>query len=511
MNFSALPVPAPIIEEIPPEVLANPALLFLYHRIEAILGIRALYQSLLNLNTYLEKICGASFVENPAAHERMLASPDQIFEISKLVTVNETYFFREGAHFKLLARHFLPRLSKLNRPIRICSAATSIGCEAYSIAMLLDYHLKKDSADPFEFEIDAFDVSAEAIETARNARYTANTLRSDGCDWKYILDLYLAPDGGEFVVSCDIQNRVRFFSHNIMNSLNRQYDIIFFRNAMIYFSPQNRNIVMDTLASSLFNDGVLFLGVSETSSVRHPLLASKCHADVFYFQKAPPPLEQKYVEHHGERHGGHHGEHDEKNAAARRRKHDTVSPKKPKTGEVHVHEPARKHSGRLAIDCEEAARILEKEEGQENARQVLSMIETAGGGTISVSGGALAAAAASYLGAEDFDSAGLVLSYLEHYNSGAVIKFLRGEYHFLRGNAPEAEKNFEEAAAADKAFWPALYRISSLAAQGNRTRYEYKIKKARESLELGKALHYECFLGGFSPDYFRGILDKKLT
>ena len=76
-------------------------------------------------------------MENPAAYEHLLNSREQIFEISKFLTINETYFFREGVHFDLLVR-LLPQLAKLNRPLRIWSAATSIGCEAYSIAMLLD-------------------------------------------------------------------------------------------------------------------------------------------------------------------------------------------------------------------------------------------------------------------------------------------------------------------------------------------------------------------------------------
>ena len=532
------------VEETPQEVLANPALLFLYHRVEQILGIKAPSKSLLNLNSYLEKNCGASFIENPAAHERILTSREHVFEISKLVTINETYFFREGAHFSLLVNQFLPGLSKLNRPIRICSAATSIGCEAYSIAMLLDYHVKNGSAGSFEFEIDAFDVSAEAIETAKSARYTANTLRSDGANWKYILDLYLLPDGGEFIISRDIRDKVLFFSHNIMNSLNKQYDVVFFRNAMIYFSNQTRHKVMDTLAASLLNGGLLFLGVSETSSVRHPLLLNKCLSDVFYFQKTAQPSDYGYAEL------------EQKNEAVKNRKTDPVPVKKQrygtessaleqvslknagfearrvrnnqdhkgtevtvlpdpeqvqKSGEYHIREPARKKHGNLAINCAEAALILEKEEERENAKKILAQIENSGDGKISASGGALAAAAVSFLSVEDMVSAALVLSYLEQYNSGAVTKFLRGEYNFLGGNAGEAEKKFEEAAVADRAFWPAFYRLCSLAARGNRTRYEYKVKKARESLELGKDLHYECFIGGFSPDYFRRILDRKLT
>ena len=56
-------------------------------------------------------------------------------EAAAFLTVNETYFFREPHHFFLL----LDLLSSLNQSsIRICSAAASSGCEAYSIAMLLD-------------------------------------------------------------------------------------------------------------------------------------------------------------------------------------------------------------------------------------------------------------------------------------------------------------------------------------------------------------------------------------
>jgi chemotaxis protein methyltransferase CheR len=53
--------------------------------------------------------------------------------------------------------------------------------------------------------------------------------------------------------------------------------------------------------------------------------------------------------------------------------------------------------------------------------------------------------------------------------------------------------------------------MSLLAAEGNRTVYEYKIRKALESIDLGKEFSYECFIGGFSPDYYRRILEKRLN
>jgi chemotaxis protein methyltransferase CheR len=128
-----------------------------------------------------------------------------------------------------------------------------------------------------------------------------------------------------------------------------------------------------------------------------------------------------------------------------------------------------------------------------------------------VNGSEVAACIIYFLAVQDFNSADTALCYLEKFNSCAYASFLRGECLFLQETYAEAEKYFQEAAVKNKIFWPAFYRIASLSAEGNRTRYEYKINKAIASIELGKDKNYECFMGGFSPDYFRRILEKKLS
>jgi chemotaxis protein methyltransferase CheR len=487
-------------QAVPAHVLSSPALLFLYYRIEQALGIKAGSGALEKLNEYIEKDCGSAFIENPAAFEHLFSSNEQIYVISKFLTVNETYFFREGVHFETLSG-LLPELAKLNRPIQICSAAVSIGCEAYSIAMLLDYHAKKGL--DFDFAVDAFDVSAEAIETAKNARYTANTLRTDGTAWKYILDSYLIPDNGEYLVSQNIRRKVNFFTHNIMSAIDRQYDVIFFRNSLIYFSSRNRLSVINNLAESLFINGVLFLGVSETASIKHPLLAERYSSNVFYFQKmgtsglnALPELKQNGVLPGGKIH------------IARASKH--IRQKNSQVSRENI-----RHSAEISVNCAEIADILRKEDEKPSAKNVLDMLEN--GTSNSLSGSIIAASAIYYLHAQDFKKANKVLTFLEKNNSGAFTRFLRGEYCFLTGNGEEAEKFYQEAAIKNKFFWPAFYRIAVLASEGNRTRYEYKIKKTIESIGLsqnrghGEEFNYECFMGGFSPDYFLRILEKKLT
>jgi chemotaxis protein methyltransferase CheR len=486
--------------ELPADILTSPALLFLYYRIEQILGIKAGVDSLKALNEHLEKTCRSSFIENPATYEYLLTSREQIFTISRFITVNETYFFREGVHFSIL-ESILPELAKLGRPIQICSAAVSIGCEAYSIAMLLDYHNKKGLN--FEYTVDAFDVDSSVIETAKKARYTSNALRNDGSSWRYILDLYLEKESNEYVVSQNIARKVRFFPHNIIRGLDKQYDIIFFRNALIYFSNKTRLSIINSLSDSLFSNGLLFMGISETSAVRHPLLVNRFLYDGFYFQKInslnaainiKAPNENTFIINKNEI-----DNHDE-NSPHSLLKHEAF---------------AVQSAAEITISCDEISDLLKYEEGKPNAEFVVESfnkndIET-------LTGSRLAACAIFFLNSQDFIFADKIITYMEKYNTCAYTRFLRGEYYYLQGYPEEAEEFYHEASIKDKYFWAAFYRIAVITAEGNPTRHEYKVKKTIESIELWQSLeeegrsNYECFIGGFSPDYFLRILEKKLS
>jgi chemotaxis protein methyltransferase CheR len=283
-----------------------------------------------------------------------------------------------------------------------------------------------------------------------------------------------------------------------MRGLDKQYDIIFFRNSLIYFSSKNRISVINNLAESLFHNGLLFIGVSETSSVKHPLLTSMNSSDIFYFQKTGIP----HVHSQTETYTG-YAKHDI-NVNHKYKKHNT---EKKIT-------PARSKKEEISVSCSEIAEILKTEDGKPNAQKSLEVL--ANGNPDSLSGTALTAAAVYFINTQDFNSANIIISHLEKNNSNSFTNFIRGEYYFHSGVFAEAEKYYIESSAKDKYFWPAFYRIAVLAAEGNPVRYGYKIKKTIESIELSQNLepenerNYECFMGGFSPDYFRRILEKKL-
>jgi chemotaxis protein methyltransferase CheR len=475
--------------EVPREALSSPALLYLYYRIERALGIKAGSSALVNLNEHIEKSCGASFIENPAVFERFLSSRERIYDISRFITVNETYFFREEAHFEILSG-LLSEFAKLNRPLKICSAAVSIGCEAYSIAMFFDYYIKKGL--DIEFTIDAFDIDACVIETAKNARYTANAFRVDGSSWKNILDLYLIPDNGEYIVSSNIREKVNFFTHNIMRGLDKQYDIIFFRNSLIYFSSKSRLSVINNISDALLNNGYLFLGTSETSSINHPLLLNRVSCGSFYFQKKFFMKIQDQLEN---------------------KPKESAQEISNKIREEIKHKPLPVKREEMPIRCAGVSEILKTDEGKVNAQNVTACLSD--GTCASLSGNGLAACALYCLHVQDYETAGRAISYLEKYNGSEFTQFLRGELLFLQGSYEEAQNYYQEAAVKNRFFWPAFYRTAILAAEGNRTRYEYKIKKAIESIKLAGQEHdnernYECFLGGFSSDYFIRILKRKI-
>jgi chemotaxis protein methyltransferase CheR len=479
----------------------------LYRWVEMTLGIRAGDDALEKLKEYLEQRSGASYFEDSAAFEAFLNSPDEIYTITQLVTVNETYFFREEAQFNLLFQELLPRFARLGRPVRVCSAAASIGCEAYSIAMAMDYFAQ--TMEPLAFKIDAFDINPMVIETARKGRYTRNAFRADGAQWKDVLDRYVSRKGADYLVSEALREHIHFYSHNIMNGFKDRYDLIFFRNALIYFSAENRRRLFGFLAEALNEEGFLILGAAETSLVSHPLLVNRFLRDNFCFQRAggdagKNPVERRLVERRitdrrtGERRG----------APADR------------PGTVTVSTAAVPQGSPSFVDPVKLAALIADNGGELSAQRILRAIGEAkrsGAGVDAIgvpaglSGDELCAAAIYLLGIEDFAGADPVISLLEERGKSAFSAFLRGEFYFHKNKTAMAETCFKEAAGMDGSFWPAFYRMSTIAAGSGLKRYKYRTGKALESIELGRNKRYENFIGGFSPDYYRRALEKRLT
>ena len=219
-------------------------------------------------------------------------------EAADFLTVNETYFFREPAHFAFL-RELLPAYK--NAYMSICSAAVSSGCEAYSIAMLIEAY-NREAEKPLRYHIDAFDINPRVIETANRGIYGERTLREDGSCFRCLADIYLKEienkngtktdfgPGRRYQTDPSLKKNINFFVHNLMEGLPpKRYDLVFFRNAFIYFSPRGRERILSNLVTALEDGGILVMGVSETAGVSHSGIEGRNRDDVFYFQKPIRP------------------------------------------------------------------------------------------------------------------------------------------------------------------------------------------------------------------------------
>ncbi len=179
-----------------------------------------------------------------------------------LLTTNETYFFREPAHFDLLEQE----LARHRRDsLRVWSAASSFGDEAYSTAMLLaDMQTQGRIGD--DWSILGTDISDRVLRSASQAIYPQERLRNVSPER---LKRYCWRGEGEAEGLSQIQPKlrehVRFGQLNLCVPIDNigPFDAVFLRNVLIYFDPPTKAEVVDRVLTQLRPDGILFLGTAE--------------------------------------------------------------------------------------------------------------------------------------------------------------------------------------------------------------------------------------------------------
>jgi chemotaxis protein methyltransferase CheR len=179
------------------------------------------------------------------------------------VTTNLTRFFRNQAQFDALEHHVIPELMQIKKAsgsstIKIWSAGCSTGEEPYSIAMLLSNILPQ----PWKFEIVASDISLKCLMTGKEGFYADN--RIEGVPDNY-LSKYFDKVAGGYKVKADIMSKIRFDYHNLQNdSGQRNLDIVFCRNVIIYFDEVTQASVVNRFWDSMASKAFLFIGHSES-------------------------------------------------------------------------------------------------------------------------------------------------------------------------------------------------------------------------------------------------------
>ncbi|HRI45521.1 MAG TPA: protein-glutamate O-methyltransferase CheR [Ignavibacteriaceae bacterium] len=185
------------------------------------------------------------------------------------ITINETFFFRNQPQLDALVSTVVPQIldakGKFGRPkIRIWSAASSTGEEAYSTAIVIS-ELIKPKVPTLDVEIIGTDISQAVIETAKKGIYKEYSIRNTP---PYYLKKYFKFNGSAYEINSSIRDMVSFKLLNLYDDQGMRamtnFDIIYCANVLIYFNLNSKIKVVQHLYNSLQRGGYLFIGYSET-------------------------------------------------------------------------------------------------------------------------------------------------------------------------------------------------------------------------------------------------------
>jgi chemotaxis protein methyltransferase CheR len=185
-------------------------------------------------------------------------------QVVEAMTTNETYFFRDPAHYDAIRTALLPRLKqdrKDTKKLRFWSAAASTGQEAYSLAMLL---LQEGFAD-WNIHILGTDFSSQALERARAGTYQQIEVNR-GLP-AALLVKHFRRAGVNWQLSDAVRQMVHFETIDLRKSMRAlgPFDLVFCRNVLIYFDAATKKKILNELHGTLFRGGWLLLGGAETA------------------------------------------------------------------------------------------------------------------------------------------------------------------------------------------------------------------------------------------------------
>lgn len=185
--------------------------------------------------------------------------------IVEAMTINETTFFRDLHPFRTLSDVIVPDLlGSTRRPLRMWSAATATGQEAYSLAILM----ADDFPRAMPPDVLGTDVSESVLQRARSRAYTQLEVNR-GLPARALLR-HFEQDGRHWVVKSDVAQHVRFERLNLSQPWRAlpTMDLILLRNVLIYFDQATRADVLERVIAQLRPGGYLLLGGAETWLVR---------------------------------------------------------------------------------------------------------------------------------------------------------------------------------------------------------------------------------------------------
>ncbi|MDP4114975.1 MAG: protein-glutamate O-methyltransferase CheR [Bacteroidota bacterium] len=181
------------------------------------------------------------------------------------ITINETFFFRNQPQIDAMMTAIIPEImAQGKRKIRVWSAASSSGEEAYSLSISF-FEVLKPKFPALEMEIVGTDISNAVVETAKKAVYKEYSIRNTP---SYYLKKYFKMSPAGFELVPHVKQNIQFKLLNLYDDIGMRgmssFDIVICANVLIYFDQNSKIKVVNHLYNSLNRGGYLFIGYSET-------------------------------------------------------------------------------------------------------------------------------------------------------------------------------------------------------------------------------------------------------
>ncbi|MFC1743070.1 CheR family methyltransferase [Candidatus Riflebacteria bacterium] len=262
-------------------------------------GLMLSHEKRKNITTRLEKLLTrtnyTSFSEFLYVFETGNMNKIEIREVFNFVTTQETYFFRLPRQYEYLFEKVLPNFVGQNRKrLKILSAGCATGEEAYSLAMIFEVWNRKYPDKFLEYDITAVDISEKALKIAEKRDYSETSLKrvkSDPFTWQ-ILSSFLFQKStypySIFHMDDALGKNIRFLFMNLLQGerffLSSYYDLIFFRNVLIYMQDFARCAICESIYRTMSMDSYLFLGETETPANENQF-EMYFENDTYFFKK----------------------------------------------------------------------------------------------------------------------------------------------------------------------------------------------------------------------------------
>lgn len=210
------------------------------------------------LNRRINSLMGRIGVKSLEEYTKLIQSESaQRLKFLDYITINVTEFFRNPELFVELEKLIKEKANNEGGNLKIWSAACSIGCEPYSLGIILDrLNLLK------KCRIFATDIDNTILNRAQKGEYSdAEVKNITPAD----LNKYFKKNESTYCIDQSIKSAVTFKKHDLIeDNYESDFDLILCRNVVIYFNNEIKNVIYQKFSKSLKKGGLLFVGATES-------------------------------------------------------------------------------------------------------------------------------------------------------------------------------------------------------------------------------------------------------